>query len=113
MVPDSGLNRAIFVALTGPTTVITSFNLTTRVQIDSITIPNVSGFLAVHLVGWGQNSLAFETDQNQLVLVGGSLVHSFFAAAFNWFYARPLLRASFRASMAAPRAPAVSPFGIT
>jgi hypothetical protein len=29
------------------------------------------------------------------------------------FYARPLWRANFRASMAAPRAPAVSPLGIT
>lgn len=75
MVPDSNLNRAFFVAVAGPTTVVTSFDLTTRAQIDSITIPGLSGFFAVHLVRWGQNGLAFETDNNQLVLVGGSFVH--------------------------------------
>ncbi len=74
VVIDSNLNRAFFVALTGPTTVISSFNLTTRAPIDSITIP-LGGFFAVHLVRWGQNGLAFETDSGQLVLVGGNFVH--------------------------------------
>jgi hypothetical protein len=74
MVTDANLNRAYFVALTGPTTVVSSFNLTTRAPIDSITIP-ISGFFATHLVRWGQNGLAFETDSGQLVLVGGSFVH--------------------------------------
>jgi hypothetical protein len=75
MIPDATLNRAFFVAMTGPTAVITSFNLTTRAQIDSITIQNAPGFFALHLIRWGQNGLAFETDQNQLYLVGGSFVH--------------------------------------
>jgi hypothetical protein len=74
MVTDSNLNRAFFVALTGPTTVISSFNLTTRAPIDSITIP-IGGFFAVHLVRWGQNGLAFETDSGQLILVGGAFIH--------------------------------------
>jgi hypothetical protein len=74
MVTDATLNRAFFVALTGPTTVISSFNLTTRAPIDSMTIP-VGGSFAVHLVRWGQNGLAFETDSGQLVLVGGGFVH--------------------------------------
>jgi hypothetical protein len=75
MIPDATLNRAFFVGMTGNSAVITSFNLTTRAQIDTITIPSVFGFSAIHLIRWGQNGLAFETDENQLYLVGGSFIH--------------------------------------
>ena len=78
MIPDSGLGKAFFLTQTqnaGNTTVtLQSFNLTNFAQLNSITIPNLKG--TVHgLVRWGQNGLAFNTDQGQIVLLGGSFVN--------------------------------------
>lgn len=76
MVPDSALNKAFFLISTfgSPTVSITSFDLTTFAQIDTIIINNVTGS-PQRLIRWGQNGLAFNTDGGQVVLVGGNFVH--------------------------------------
>jgi YVTN family beta-propeller protein len=74
MVPDSALNTAFFVSVSGTTATVLSSNLTTRTLIASITIPNVTGN-PQRLVRWGQNALAFNTDGGQIYLIGGNFVH--------------------------------------
>ena len=74
MVPDSTLNEAFFVTLSGTTATVQSFNLTTRALIGSISIANVSGN-PQRLIRWGQNGLAFNTDGGQICLIGGNFVH--------------------------------------
>ena len=76
MVPDSALNKAFFLIRTfgSPTVSITSFDLTTFAQIDTIIINNVTGS-PQRLIRWGQNGLAFNTDGGQVVLIGGNFVH--------------------------------------
>jgi hypothetical protein len=74
MAPDSALNAAFFVSVSGTTATIQSFNLTTRSLIGSITIPSVAGN-PQRLIRWGQNGLAFNTDGGQVLLVGGNFVH--------------------------------------
>jgi hypothetical protein len=74
LVPDSTLNTAFFLnqSFGANTATIQSFDLTHFTPVGSITIP-VSG-QARHLVRWGQNGLAFNTDTGQVVLVGGSFL---------------------------------------
>lgn len=74
MVPDSALNAAFFVTVSGTTATIQSFNLTTRALMSSLTIPNVTGN-PLRLIRWGQNGLAFDTDGGQIYLIGGNFVH--------------------------------------
>lgn len=78
MVPDSGLGKAFFLTqtqLAGNTTVtLQSFDLVNFTLLNSMTIPNLKGTVQ-SLVRWGQNGLAFNTDQGQIVLLGGSFVN--------------------------------------
>ena len=74
MIPDSTLSRAFFLSSGSGSATITSFNLTNFVQVDSMTIPNVTG-TAQRLIRWGQNGLAFNTDGGQVFLIGGNFVH--------------------------------------
>lgn len=75
MVPDSKLNKAFFLTGIGsPTVTITSFDLTLFTKIDSITISGVIG-KPLRLIRWGQNGLVFNTDGNQIFLIGGTFVH--------------------------------------
>jgi hypothetical protein len=74
MVPDSTLNTAFFLnqSFGANTATLQAFDLTHFTPVGSITIP-MSG-QARHLVRWGQNGLAFNTDNGQVVLVGGSFL---------------------------------------
>lgn len=74
MVPDSALNTAFFVSVSGTAATLQSFNLTTFALVSSMTIPNVTGN-PLRLVRWGQNGLAFNTDSGQIYLIGGNFVH--------------------------------------
>jgi hypothetical protein len=78
MVPDSGLGKAFFLTQTqniGSTTVtLQSFDLVNFTLLNSMTIPNLKGTVQ-GLVRWGQNGLAFNTNQGQIVLLGGSFVN--------------------------------------
>jgi hypothetical protein len=74
MVPDSTLNKAFFLTGTSPVVTITSFDLTTFGQIDSIIVNNVTGN-PQRLIRWGQNGLAFNTDGGQVFVLGGTFVH--------------------------------------
>ena len=75
MVPDSTLNEAFFVTLSGTTATVQSFNLTTRALIGSISIANVSGN-PQRLIRWGQEWLGLtNTDGGQICLIGGNFVH--------------------------------------
>jgi hypothetical protein len=74
VVPDSTLNRAFFASQTSGTFTIQAFNLNKFSLIDSITIPNVSGFPA-RIIRWGNNGLAFSTGAGPLYLIGGNFVH--------------------------------------
>lgn len=75
MVPDSSLNVAFFVTSqfgSGGAT-IQAFDMTHFTLIGSVTVPNVLGN-PKKLIRWGQNGLAFNTDQGQIVLLGGTFV---------------------------------------
>jgi sugar lactone lactonase YvrE len=78
MIPDSGLGKAFFLTQTqnaGNTTVtLQSFNLITFAPLNSMTIPNLKGTVQC-LVRWGTNGLAFNTNQGQIVVLGGSFVN--------------------------------------
>jgi hypothetical protein len=78
MVPDSVLGKAFFLTQTqnlGSTTVtLQSFDLVHFTLLNSMTIPNLKGTVR-SLVRWGQNGLAFNTDQGQIVILGGSFVN--------------------------------------
>lgn len=69
MVPDSSVNAAYF--LSGGT--IQVFDLTRFTLAGSITVPGVIG-TPQHLIRWGQNGLAFNTDSGQIFLVAGNAV---------------------------------------
>lgn len=78
MTPDSSLNTAFFIGQTqdqfGSTNfTIESFDLTHFVPLNSTIVSNISG-APVRLIRWGTNGLAFNTDQGQIVLLGGSFV---------------------------------------
>ena len=78
MIPDSGLGKAFFLTQTqnaGITTVtLQSFDLITFAPLNSMTIPNLKGTVQC-LVRWGANGLAFNTNQGQIVVLGGSFVN--------------------------------------
>ena len=78
MIPDSGLGKAFFLTQTqnvgGTTVTLQSFDLVNFTLLNSMTIPNFKGTVQ-GLVRWGQNGLAFSTDQGQIVLLGGSFVN--------------------------------------
>jgi hypothetical protein len=78
MIPDSGLGKAFFLTQAqnaGNTTVtLQSFDLVNFTLLNSMTIPNLKGTVQ-GLVRWGQNGLAFNTNQGQIVLLGGSFVN--------------------------------------
>jgi hypothetical protein len=78
MIPDSGLGKAFFLTQTqnaGNTTVtLQSFDLVNFTLLNSMTIPNLKGTVQ-GLVRWGQNGLAFNSNQGQIVLLGGSFVN--------------------------------------
>jgi len=74
MVPDSALNLAFFASSNLGVMTIQSFNLTTHAPVDAITIPNLSRD-ALRLIRWGQNGLAFTTNDGNLYIVGGNFVH--------------------------------------
>lgn len=74
MVPDSSLNVAFFLTPSGTGGItIQAFDMTHFTPLGSITIPNVAGN-PKKLIRWGQNGLAFNTDQGQIVLLGGTFV---------------------------------------
>ena len=74
MAEDPGLNKAFFPTLiSGGAVTIQSFDLTRFTAVGSITIPNVLGN-PLRLVRWGQNGLAFNTDNGQVFLVGGNFL---------------------------------------
>ncbi len=74
MVPDSSLNTAFFMNqnFAANTVTIQSYDLTHFTLVGSIDVP-VTGN-AKHLIRWGQNGLAFNMDNGQVVLVGGSFL---------------------------------------
>jgi hypothetical protein len=74
MVPDSTLNKAFFASPTTGTLTIQAFNLQKFSLIDSITIPNVSGF-PNRIIRWGNNGLAVSTSGGPVYLIGGTFVH--------------------------------------
>jgi hypothetical protein len=74
MVPDSGLNLAFFAKSNLGVMTIQSFNLTTHGLVDTITIPNLSRD-PLRLIRWGQNGLAFITNDGNLYTLGGNFVH--------------------------------------
>lgn len=74
IVPDSILNRAFFASQTTGTLTIQAFNLQKFSLIDSITIPNVSGF-PNRIIRWGNNGLAVSTSGGPVYLIGGNFVH--------------------------------------
>ena len=74
IVPDSTLNRAFFASQTTGTLTIQAFNLQKFSLIDSITIPNVSGF-PNRIIRWGNNGLAVSTSGGPVYLIGGNFVH--------------------------------------
>jgi hypothetical protein len=78
MVPDSGLGKAFFLTQTqnvaSTTVTLQSFDLVNFTLLNSMTIPNLKGTVQ-NLVRWGQNGLAFNTNQGQMVLLGGSFVN--------------------------------------
>src|SRR5262249_42929816 len=71
MTPDSTLNRAFFVDFFGD---VDSFNLQQFSFVKSIAIPDFSG-LALRIVRFGNNGLAFNTYQGPVYLIGGNFVH--------------------------------------
>lgn len=74
MVPDSSLNTAFFMSQNFAANAVTiqSYDLTHFTPVGSINVP-VTGN-AKHLIRWGQNGLAFNMDNGQVVLVGGSFL---------------------------------------
>jgi hypothetical protein len=74
MVPDSSLNTAFFMnqGFGSNTVTIQSYDLTHFTPVGSINVP-VTGN-ARRLIRWGQNGLAFNTDNGQVFLVGGSFL---------------------------------------
>ena len=74
MVPDSSLNTAFFMnqSFVANTVTIQSYDLTHFTPVSSINVP-VTG-AAKRLIRWGQNGLAFNTSDGQVVLVGGSFL---------------------------------------
>lgn len=78
MVPDSTVNKAFFLGQTASQSgseafTIESFDLARFTPIDSVTIPNVSGY-PLRLIRWGTSGLAFNTTGGQVFLYSGSLV---------------------------------------
>ena len=55
-------------------TTIRSFDITNLNLISSITVDNLTGTVQ-SLVRWGTNGLAFNTNQGEIVLLGGSFVN--------------------------------------
>ncbi|MDO8585786.1 MAG: hypothetical protein Q7T82_01990 [Armatimonadota bacterium] len=77
MVPDSKLNRAYLIMGTSiPSTfIIKAFDLAHFNLVDSIKIDNINGY-PHRLIRWGTNELAFTTNQeSQVYLGGGNIVH--------------------------------------
>jgi len=74
-VPDSALNLVfVLTQPSGPASVtLQAFDMTHFTLVGSITIPNVNGN-ARRLIRWGQNGLAFNTDNGNVFLVGGNFV---------------------------------------
>jgi hypothetical protein len=73
MTPDSTLNRAFFV-VQSPSVAIESFNQMEFSLIGSLLLSGVTGNPR-HVVRWGTNGLAFNTDGGQPWLIGGNFVH--------------------------------------
>jgi hypothetical protein len=74
IVPDSTINRAFIASQSSNSIQIQAFNLNKFSLIDSITIPNVSGF-PNQIIRWGNNGLAFSTGAGPIYLIGGNFVH--------------------------------------
>ncbi|HKS80571.1 MAG TPA: hypothetical protein VJR23_03625 [Candidatus Acidoferrales bacterium] len=78
MVPDSSIQSAFFLGQTASqfgtsNYTIESFGLSSFAPTGSITLPNVSGH-PIKMIRWGQNGLAFNTDQGQIYLISGTFV---------------------------------------
>jgi len=74
MAVDSQLNAAYFLEQPfNGSAVIDVFDLTHFLKTGSITIPGVNG-TAGRLVRWGENGLAFNTNDGHIFLVGGNFV---------------------------------------
>jgi hypothetical protein len=78
MVPDSTVNKAFFLGQTSSQSgsenfTIESFDLTRFTPINSVAVPNVSGY-PLRLIRWGSNGLAFNTTGGQVFLYNGDLV---------------------------------------
>jgi hypothetical protein len=74
MVPDSTVNKAFFASQTSDSITIEAFDLQKFSLVDSITIPNASGFPR-QIIRWGNNGLAVSTGSGPLYLIGGNFVH--------------------------------------
>lgn len=78
MVPDSTVQAAFFLGQTEaqigtPNFTLESLNLTDFAPTGTITLPNVGGN-PIRLIRWGQNGLAFNTDQGQIYSISGTFV---------------------------------------
>ena len=69
---DAALNAAFVAGATNGIT-LESFDLTHFTLVKSISLSGVFGF-PQHMIRWGQNGLAFNTDNGQIVLVGGNFL---------------------------------------
>jgi hypothetical protein len=74
LVPDSSLNTAFFMnqSFAANTVTIQSYDLTHFTPVGSINVPITGN--ARRLIRWGQNGLAFNTDDGHVFLVGGSFL---------------------------------------
>ncbi|HKF21525.1 MAG TPA: hypothetical protein VKE93_08155, partial [Candidatus Angelobacter sp.] len=72
-VPDSTLNVVFVLNQSFGGVTLDAFDMTHFTLVGSITIPNVNGN-ARRLIRWGQNGLAFNTDNGQVFLVAGNFV---------------------------------------
>ena len=68
VLPDPAANQIYFLAGSGSSTILRSFNLTTFIQTGSLTISAVSGTPG-SLIKWGNDGLAFRTSGNQIFLL--------------------------------------------
>lgn len=72
LVTDSHLNGAYSAGFGGSAVIVSSSDLTRFTQVDQISIPVVG--TVIHLIRWGQNGLAFNTSNGQLVLLAGNFL---------------------------------------
>ena len=70
VIPDPSLNR-VFALGSGSVLSLSSYDLTTRALVGSIALPGILGDPR-RLIRWGDDGLAFSTNENELVLARGA-----------------------------------------